>query len=125
MARLGQQIDYYCGRCKMERYHTVAALGPAGRIDRIQCDYCGAARNYKDPAFAAPKRSTAGGRTARAPRETVPAGPPKPFSVRSRYDKGDVIEHSKYGLGRVTEVRGDRVDVKFSDGETRTFKHAG
>jgi hypothetical protein len=109
----------------MERYHTVAALGPAGRIERIQCDYCGAARNYKDPAASPSKRSASSVRAPRAPRETAPTGPPKPFSVSARFEKGDVIEHAKYGLGRVTEVRGDRVDVKFTDGETRTFKHAG
>jgi hypothetical protein len=106
----------------MERYHTVAALGPGNRIDRITCDYCGTSRNYKDPAMAVKRASTP--RAPRATREIVPASPPKPFSVRSRYEKGDVVEHGKYGLGKVLESRGDRFDVKFSNGEERTFKYA-
>lgn len=127
MARLGHQIDYYCGRCKMERYHTVAALGAGGRAERITCDYCGTSRNYKDPAFAPPKRagSSGTGRGSRAVREPLPTSPPKPFSPGKRYEKGDFIEHAKYGVGRVTEVRGDRIDVKFADGSERTFKHGG
>jgi hypothetical protein len=33
------------------------------------------------------------------------------------------VLHPKYGRGRVTDVRGDRIDVKFTDGEARTFVH--
>ena len=35
MAKLGQQVDYYCGTCKVDRYHTVAAVSPdrAGAAD--------------------------------------------------------------------------------------------
>ena len=125
MARLGDQVDVYCGRCKVERYHTVAAMGPGGRIERIVCGYCHTPRKYKDPATAAPRRSGSAPRTRRA----VESGPDplaaaKAYRPSESYDKGDVIAHGKYGRGRVTEVRGDRIDVKFADGTERTFLHA-
>jgi hypothetical protein len=127
MAKLGQQVDVYCGRCKVERYHTVAALGDGGRIERVVCGYCQSPRKYKDPAFTTPRRVSAGGAPRRA-REIDdrpdPNAAARAYSPNESFGKGDVIFHSKYGRGRVSEVRGDRIDVKFVDGEVRTFLHA-
>ena len=122
MPKLGQQVDVFCGRCKVERYHTVAAVSADGSIERVVCGYCQSSRKYKDPT---PK--TRAKRAPRAPAEkAIDADTPgKPYSLHSRFGKGDVLDHSKYGKGRVTEVRGDRIDVKFVDGETRTFLHGG
>ena len=53
-----------------------------------------------------------------------PGTPARPYSPREHYEKGEFLFHAKYGRGRVAEVRGDRVDVKFSDGAVRTFMHA-
>jgi hypothetical protein len=126
MAKLGQQVDVYCGRCKVERYHTVAALGDGGRIERVVCGYCQSTRKYKDPAFASPHRVTAGTRPRRT-REVDdrpdPFAAARPYSAKEHYEKGEVVMHPKYGRGRIVDVRGDRVDVKFTDGETRTFLH--
>ena len=126
MAKLGQQVDVYCGRCKVERYHTVAALGIGGRIERVVCGYCQSARKYKDPAQTTTRRATSSGTTRRAKEaddRVDPYATARPYSPREHFDKGEVVLHSKYGRGRVTDVRGDRIDVKFTDGETRTFMH--
>jgi hypothetical protein len=125
MARLGDQVDVYCGRCKMERYHTVAALGPNGGIERVVCGYCQTARKYKSPTAAARRPAQAGAARSRAHAAgavAIPARPPRPFDVSETYEKDDMIEHSRYGIGRVTDVRGDRIDVRFGDG-VRTFMH--
>jgi hypothetical protein len=126
MAKLGQQVDVYCGRCKVERYHTVAAIGDGGRIERVVCGYCQSARKYKDPkATPAPRASSTGKRRTRAAEEPPDTGAPaRAYSPREHFDKGEYVFHSKYGRGRVAEVRGDRVDVKFADGAVRTFVHA-
>jgi hypothetical protein len=121
MAKLGEQVDIYCGRCKVERYHTVAAIGEGGRIERVVCGYCQSSRKYKHPKAV----------TSRRPRETrsrqaveLPTvTPPRPYSQHLTYARGDAIAHPRYGTGRVTEVRGDRVDVRFADGVTRVFLH--
>jgi len=127
MARLGDQVDVYCGRCKMERYHTVAALGTHGAIERVVCGYCQTARKFKDPTLAAPRRSTSTGtgrtRANSAGSVIVPARPPRPFDIAVTYEKDDMIDHVRYGIGRVMDVRGDRIDVRFPDGELRTFMH--
>src|SRR6185369_6575119 len=123
MARLGEQVDIYCGRCKVERYHTVAALGTGGKIERVVCGYCNTPRKYKDPS-AKPVRRAASASTRSSDRSLPePVLPPRPYVPSSTYDKGDFLDHSKYGRGRVTDVRGDRIDVKFTDGNVRVFRH--
>jgi len=126
MAKLGQQVDVYCGKCKVERYHTVAALGSTGRIERVVCGYCQSARKYKDPASTPARRSTAGTGTRRTrvvDDRPDPNAAARGYTPREHYERGEVVLHPKYGRGRVTEVRGDRIDVKFTDGEARTFVH--
>src|SRR5688572_11137961 len=106
MAKLGQQVDVYCGRCKVERYHTVAAIGDGGRIERVVCGYCQSPRKYKDPAFSKPTTPRASTGVRRAKREEElpdPGTPARPYSPHERYEKGDVIFHAKYGRGRVTD----------------------
>lgn len=128
MAKLGQQVDVYCGRCKVERYHTVAALGVGGRIERVVCGYCQSPRKYKDPTHTPVRRASTAGTTRRTREveERVDAyATARPYSPKEHFEKGEIVLHAKYGRGRVTDVRGDRFDVKFTDGETRTFVHAG
>jgi transposase-like protein len=124
MAKLGQQVDVYCGRCKVERYHTVAAISADGRIERVQCDYCQSTRAYKDP-LSTTKKATGAPRTRRTAASQMPdeSSPARTYSPDIHFDKGEVISHTKYGRGRVIEVRGNRVDVRFSDGNDRTFVH--
>ena len=109
----------------MERYHTVAALGPGDKVERVVCGYCQSARKYKDPATA-PKKAPGAPRASRkreAEADPEPTGPAKPYAPAEHFAKGEALLHSRYGRGRVTEVRGDRIDVKFADGAVRTFLH--
>jgi ATP-dependent DNA helicase RecQ len=65
---------------------------------------------------------------APAPRADAPPTPPKPGTNGRRAKKeltlaaGDAVRLPKYGKGEVRSVNGDKVEVKFPDGETRTFK---
>ncbi|MCC6744364.1 MAG: hypothetical protein IT175_10940 [Acidobacteria bacterium] len=123
MAKLGQQVDVYCGRCKVERYHTVAAIGSGGRIERVQCDYCSSTRAYKDPSTVRKPAGTPRARRTAASQMPDESTPARAYSPDVHFDKGEVISHSRYGRGRVIEVRGNRVDVRFADGNDRTFLH--
>jgi hypothetical protein len=110
----------------MERYHTVAALGAHGAIERVVCGYCQTSRKYKDPTTTVRRAATSGSTRARthaASAVVMPTRPPRRFDVAETYEKDDLIDHVRYGIGRVTDVRGDRIDVKFTDGSARTFMH--
>jgi hypothetical protein len=42
-----------------------------------------------------------------------------PFALSSRYAKGDLILHSKFGKGLVLGVEGARIEVLFQDGKKK------
>ncbi len=42
-----------------------------------------------------------------------------PFRLSSRYAKGDLITHSKFGKGLVLGVEGPRIEVLFHDGKKK------
>lgn len=117
-------MDVYCGRCKMERFHTVAVVSTDGKIERVQCDYCQSTRAYRDPA-ASTRKASATPRPRKTAASQLPdmSSPARSYSPDTHFEKGEVISHARYGRGRVIEVRGNRVDVRFSDGNDRTFVH--
>jgi hypothetical protein len=46
------------------------------------------------------------------------------FVITSRYAKGDLLSHSKFGKGLVMGVEGARIEVLFKDGKKK-LGHAG
>jgi hypothetical protein len=42
-----------------------------------------------------------------------------PFAMSSRYAKGDLISHPKFGKGLVLGVEGTRIEVLFQDGKKK------
>jgi hypothetical protein len=144
--RVGQEINAYCGKCKDERSHTVAAMD-GDAVKRVTCSSCGGTHNYKlTPAAAATKpASTAAGEGAAAPAKKRassrrskdadtfsidPRRPVKPYDMNNSFSAGDVINHSKFGLGAVeTSVPPNKIEVRFQEGKKlllhnmRNFRH--
>ena len=60
------------------------------------------------------------------PQKDSPPPPPESNGRRAKKElvlsKGDAVRLPKYGKGKVLSVLEDKVEVKFPDGETRTFK---
>jgi len=58
-----------------------------------------------------------------APAAPADAPPPAPKRRKAvELAEGDAVRLPKYGRGRVLSLDGDKVSVRFPDGETRTFK---
>ncbi|MGA2448943.1 MAG: hypothetical protein ABTD50_09735 [Polyangiaceae bacterium] len=51
--------------------------------------------------------------------ESKPDGSFVPFALSSRYSKGDLILHSKFGKGLVLGVEPGRIEVLFHDGKKK------
>jgi hypothetical protein len=51
--------------------------------------------------------------------EAKPDGSFVPFVLSSRYAKGNLILHSKFGKGLVLGVEGARIEVLFQDGKKK------
>jgi hypothetical protein len=51
--------------------------------------------------------------------DSKPDGSFVPFALSSRYAKGDLILHPKFGKGLVLGVEGTRIEVLFQDGKKK------
>ena len=132
--RVGQEIAAYCGKCKDERSHTVAAMD-GDSVKRVTCSSCGGTHNYKlAPAAGAKKPANAGtgedaappGKKRASSRRTKdsdifsidPRRPVKPYDMNNSFAAGDVINHSKFGLGAVETVfPPNKIEVRFQEGK--------
>ena len=111
-------MDSFCARCKLTLAHTILAMVGA-KIARVRCNTCGS-----DHAFRSTPGRTRAASTPRATHERVVlsfeeqlAG--KDVAHAARYTPKDsyrvdqVIDHASFGVGIVTAVREDKVDVVF------------
>ena len=127
----GDEVDSYCGKCKLERVHHVVALVD-GAVVKVICKTCGSRHRYK--SMQSEPRKKAGKRTPGA--STAAKGSPaqlwekalagkdragsKAYSINDSFEPGDVIEHARFGRGVVTEIEGHRkMHVLFKEGPKR------
>ncbi|MEY4166772.1 MAG: hypothetical protein RIR52_596 [Acidobacteriota bacterium] len=132
--QLGGDIEAYCGKCKDTREHVIAALGSGGNVERVQCRTCQSNHIFREKAAksTSAKSTTAkstttrsaSGKSSRKESSAEPdgSGPLRPYSMQDKFSIGDRIEHPKFGVGVVLEVRFGKIDVKFGR-EQRTLVH--
>ena len=63
--RVGQEVNAYCGKCKDERTHVVAAMD-GETVRRVTCSMCGGTHNYKLKPTAKVAAAAAGGEAAKS-----------------------------------------------------------
>jgi hypothetical protein len=133
---VGKEVNAYCGKCKLERTHIVAAMDGAD-IRKVTCNTCRSTHNFKEkaPVTAATKAkktkaATASGdapktktvRTTRRSKEAVfavdPNRPVRSYNMNSMFTTGDVINHPKFGIGAVElSVPPNKIEVRFQEGK--------
>ncbi len=131
--KVGGEVDAYCTRCKLTLAHIILAI-VGTKIARVRCNTCNGDHAYRgapgttDRPAPAPRRSSglskaekiiisfeeqlAGKDVANAPR----------YSPKDTYSVDQVIQHPTFGVGLVTAVRGDKVDLTFRT-DTKTLVH--
>lgn len=122
-AQLGGDIDAYCGKCKEMREHVIAAMSPAGQVERVQCRTCQSNHLYREKkAPTASSRSTTRASRKDSASALAETGPLRMYSMQDRFAVGDFVQHPKFGTGQVIEVRLGKIDVKFGR-ELKTLVH--
>lgn len=136
MSLVGKDIDCLCSRCKLTLAHVVL-YEVGGHVEGVQCKTCGAKHRYRGPKLQRRKEVPA----ERRPRPGVSqvSRPPVvrpadsrlwelklasaapdaviwPFRLTDGYEKGDWIEHPRFGRGLVEKVTTDRMEVLFREG---------
>jgi len=126
--RIGQEISAYCGKCKLERTHTIAAMESEGVVKKVSCTMCGSYHNYKPlKAEGETKPRATGTRKSKAAASIESlldsSRPAKPYSMSGNFSAGDLINHPSFGLGAVELTRPpNKMDVIFREGK-KTLVH--
>ena len=126
--RVGAEIESYCGSCKEERTHIVAAMD-GDIVRRVTCSMCGGTHNFKRKAAVgasttasddAPKtrRATSSRRKESQAFTIDPSRPQKAYDMNHNYSTGDIISHPKFGPGLVeTSLPPNKIEVRFQEGK--------
>lgn len=131
--RVGDDVPAYCGRCKAERRHIVAAMKSDTVPAEVICQTCHSKHRFRQERAEGQststratgvRRSGASKRSASAMPESAPSGAVRPYSPREVFAEGEWIEHSLHGPGKIKAVRDGKIDVQFGTGQ-RTLIHAG
>ena len=120
----GKEVLSYCGKCKLPLGHIIVSMKDTATIGKVQCNTCGATHNYKDPATKAKKVKTVS-KGRRATKKSVSvgqlwmeemgkaSGKATPYSVKSKFGLGEIIDHKKFGPGIVQKLIDDKIEVLF------------
>jgi hypothetical protein len=131
--KAGDEVDSKCTKCKMVLAHTIVAMvGDA--IVRVKCNTCNGEHAYRPP----PSASEATAKKRRAERKTSnierigqraaasdydvllknkDVSKPIPYAPSVKLSRDDVVTHTKFGIGLVTEIReGKKAHVAFPEG---------
>jgi hypothetical protein len=117
---VGDLVQAHCGRCKDERSHSIVSLKENGKIDTVTCRTCYSSHRFKSITPTSKSKSP---RVTTTVVRSVKSKESSPYSPQKSYAKGETLLHSKFGEGKVLEVRGDKMEVKFDD-EVRTLIHS-
>lgn len=123
--RVGQELNAYCGKCKDERTHIVAAMD-GEVVRRVTCSMCGGTHNYKLKPVAAANGETTTPTKRKSTRRAKesdsfnidPKRPVKSYDMNNSFSAGDVINHPKFGLGAVeSAMPPNKIEVRFQEGK--------
>lgn len=131
--KAGDEVDSKCTKCKMVLAHTIVAM-VGDQIARVKCNTCSGEHAYRPP----PTASEATAKRRRAERKANAAeklgviptaedyenlskgkdlSSPLSYSMQMELQREDIIEHAKFGIGIVTDLKeGKKAHVAFPEG---------
>lgn len=127
----GDEVDSKCNKCKLVLAHTIIAMN-GDKVARVQCNTCRGPHAYRPPEGAKERTAARRRTTNKAPEEinaktsasdfdTLIKGHDlsraEKYSIRMQLKQNDAVNHPKFGIGLVTEIReGGKAHVAFRDG---------
>lgn len=116
---VGNKIDAWCGRCKSLLRHTIEIM-TGEKVRRVNCNSCKSRHLYR--AQQPKTRGAAAALTQERKYEQLLRGRTEssstPYSSSARFQIGQLVSHTSFGLGVVTGTRDNvKIDVCFAAGE--------
>jgi hypothetical protein len=121
----GQNIDSYCGKCKLNLDHTIMAMN-GEVVSKVRCKSCGSSHKFRSPLDAQKvrkprlKRGVGEAATTEIIWEAGLAeakGKECDYSMTSKYRIGDIVNHQTFGKGIVMKLYANKCDMLFKDKE--------
>lgn len=133
--QVGDEIEAMCGTCKAATVHNVEVIKD-GKVTKVLCKSCNKSHKYRKPVEEGEEKPKKRKKAkAKAPAKTkeqrkwsrvmgkVEGTEPQPYNMTETFEEQNVIDHSKFGLGVVSEVIDPtKISVVFEDGE-KTLVH--
>jgi len=122
---VGQNIDSYCGKCKLSLEHTIMVM-EREVISKVRCKSCGSSHKFRSPLDAQkvrkPRAKKGAGEAATT--EIIweaglaeAKGKERDYSMSSKYCIGDIVNHQTFGKGIVMKLYANKCDMLFRDKE--------
>jgi hypothetical protein len=128
--RTGGEVDAFCTKCRMTLAHTILAMVGATQIARVQCNTCRGQHAYRTedgskPRPASPRAPQPRKEVISWDRRVAEMDPAKArrYTPKETFAVDELISHATFGLGIVSVVRQDKIDVAFKAFE-KTLVHA-
>ena len=129
----------FCKKCDADRYHVVLAH-TSDKSAKLKCEVCKSIKSWSLPK-AQEKKMAVGTKAVKVPSPRTMAARQSAYvtnyesllktqekkeghaySIKTKFDVNHKINHPKFGLGIVTSVFDEKVEVAFSD-EPRMLMH--
>ncbi|MBC8412218.1 MAG: hypothetical protein ISR96_12510 [Nitrospira sp.] len=121
---VGGDVQSWCTKCKLMLRHTIVAM-VENSPKRVQCNTCSGAHNYR---AGEPVKSASKPRVPKAPKreksaieylerlETADMSMAKKYNFAGNFEKDELINHPKFGLGIVSLVKNEKkMEIVFKD----------
>lgn len=123
---VARNVHLPCKKCGVDRYHVVVAHTTPTSA-KVKCEVCGSQKTFKlSKPKAAKATKTAKPRAKKnEPDHAAVWSDLKtqigldrilPYNMKTKFQLANAIEHPKFGVGFVTAMTNEKVDVVFQDG---------
>ncbi len=124
---VAQDLVTRCTKCKRKLSHVVVVHNEEGLVERVKCKTCGGEHKYRPDKKKAPaktpkkKKRTVTKEEAFAKEferlaEKFKEKKPVNYSMSGSFKTDEVIAHKTFGMGIVTSVSYQKMEVAFSEG---------
>lgn len=129
----GKEVLSFCTKCKLNLAHIIASMKDHKTIGKVVCNTCKSTHAYKSTAVKkktsvsniVKKRVNESERIVNVWESAMKKNDTKhfPYSTKTKFQMGDVIDHPKFGPGVVDRVfDSNKMEVIFQQ-DVKTLVH--
>ena len=129
---VGKEVLSFCSKCKLALAHLIVNMKNANTIGKVECKTCHKVHAYKDPSKVKARRTKSSSKTE-ASNDSIAdiwmaavnnsSAKSQKYSIKGTFQKGDIIDHPKFGPGVIDKTIDDnKVQVIFRH-EVKTLIH--